>query len=120
MQGITTVTVLEPDSANGIVYNFSGNGCEVVLNELSFKTDKSFMSSHSLPQIINEVFASAQQTDALVYTESETPSASTLTTAIFNGKCSRFSYEISTDYESGHIKQISVPDYNLILRFAYK
>lgn len=120
LQGITTVAVTEPEGAKGVVYSFSGNGCEITLGDLSFKTDKSYMSDNALPQMIHEVFTSAQAEDALAYTESETPSASTLTTAVFNGKCDSFSYEIATDYESGEIKEIRIPNKDCILRFSYK
>ncbi len=119
-QELTTITVIEPNTAKDIVYSFSGNGCEIVYGDLSFETDKSYMSDDALPQIINEIFSNAQKQDALTYTDYDTPSASTLTNAIFNGQCSSFSYEILTDYESGAIKEISVDKYDLKIRFSYK
>lgn len=119
-QGLTTVTVIEPDTVKNVVYSFSGSGCEIVYGDLSFETDKSYMSDGALPQIISEIFSNAQKQDALTFTDYDTPSASTLTTAVFNGRCSSFAYEILTDYESGVIKEISVDKYDLKMRFSYK
>lgn len=118
MQGVTTVAFNEPEAVEGVVYNFSGNGCEITLGDLSLKTDKSFMNDYSLPQIIHDVFESAKSENVLVYTDSEKSSDDTPAVAVFNGKCDSFSYEISADYSTGGIKEIRIPDWDCKISFS--
>lgn len=120
LQGITSVTFTEPDETEGLIYTFSGNGCEITLGDLTFKTNISFMESNALPQVINEILTDAQRETSLTFTESEAPEASTLTTAVFNGKSDHFSYKVITDFNSGFIREIDVPDCDLAIKFAAK
>lgn len=120
LQGITTISFTEPEEIAGVVYSFSGNGCDIMLGDLSFKTERSFMGTNSLPQIINDIFASAKQEDALAFIERDEPKASTLTTATFGGKTDSFNYTIITDFESGYIKEICVDDLDLTVKFSNK
>lgn len=118
MQGITTITFKQPESISGLMFKYSGNGNEIKLGDLQLCTEVPFSGENSLPELINEVFISAQKTDALTYTDSETPNASTLKTAAFNGKTDNFSYEIITDFDSGFIREIHIDEYKLIVRFS--
>lgn len=117
-QGVTTIAFTQPQSVDGLICSFSGNGCEITLDGLSFKTESSFLPSGALPQIVDEILTSAQCEGALTFTDSEEPNASTLTTATFSGKSSRYSYEIVTDFGSGEIREISVPKCDLNIKFA--
>lgn len=118
MQGVTTVTFDEPEAVEGVVYNFSGNGCEITFGDLSLKTDKSFMNDYALPQMIHDVFESAKSENVLVYTDSEKSSDDTPTAAVFNGKCDGFSYEIAADYDTGSIKEIRIPECDCKIKFS--
>lgn len=120
LQGITSITFNEPEETAGLVYTFSGNGCEIMFDDLSFKTEVSYMETNALPQVINEIFTDIRREDALTFTDSEAPKSSTLTTAVFNGKSSHFSYEVITDFDSGYIREIDIPDCDLIIKFAAK
>lgn len=120
LQGTTTISITEPEDISGVVYSFSGNGCDIMYGDLSFKTESSFMGSNSLPQVIHDIFASAQRENALTFIDSEEPKSSTLTTATFSGKTDNFNYTITTDFESGYIKEISVDDLGLTIKFSNK
>ncbi len=117
-QGITSITFSEPAELNGIVYSFSENGCSIMLDDLKFSTDRSFMGDTSLPQIICDVLANAQQENALTYIQYEEPQSSTLTTATFSGKTNNYSYTLTTDFDSGYIKEIRVSSCNFTAVFA--
>lgn len=117
-QGITSISFFEPNELEGIVYSFSENGCSIMLGDLKFSTDRSFMGDTSLPQIICDVLSNAQQENALTYKEYDEPPSSTLTTATFTGKTNKYSYTITTDFDSGYIKEIRVSDCNFTAVFA--
>ncbi len=120
LQGVTSITFAEPDTINGIVYTFSGNGCSIIFGDLTFSTDRSFMGDTALPQIICDVMSSMQGENALTYVQKEEPQSSTLTTAIFTGKTQKYNYKVTTDFNSGYIKEIEVGDCDLLLTFSNK
>lgn len=119
-QGVTSITFSEPSEAEGLIYSFSGNGCDVKLGDLTFNTESSFMSDSSLPQVLNDIFESAQKEGALTFMDSEEPKASTLTTATFCGRTNYFTYELITDYDSGYIREINADNVQLKVRLAGK
>ena len=120
LQGVTSITFAEPEGINGIVYTFSGNGCSIIFGDLKFGTDRSFMGETALPQIICDVMNSMQGENALAYVQREEPQSSTLTTAVFTGKTKNHSYKVTTDFDSGYIKEIEVGDCDLTLTFSNK
>ncbi len=106
-QGITSITFTDPTELEGIVYSFSGNGCTIMFDDLKLSTDRSFLNSKALPQMIRDSLCNAQQENALVYVETEQPEASTLKFAVFQGETNGYTYTIKTDYSTGIIKQFS-------------
>lgn len=119
-QGVTSIAFSEPSEVEGLVYSFSGSGCDVKLGDLTFNTESSFMSDSSLPQALNDIFLSAQKEDSLTHVDSEVPKSSTLTTATFCGRTNYFTYELITDYDSGYIREIKSDDLQLSVRLAGK
>ncbi len=117
-QGLTSITFFEPNELEGVVYTFSENGCSIMLNDLKFTTDRSFMGDSSLPQIICDVLSNASKEDAVKYIECETPQASTLITATFSGNTEHYPYTITTDFNSGFIKEIKVDQCNFKATFS--
>ena len=120
IQGVTSITFAEPDSLDGMVYTFSGNGCSIIFGDLKFNTDRSFMGDTALPQIICDVMNSMQGENALTYSERNEPQSSTLTTAEFTGNTRKYRYTVTTDFDSGYIKEIEVADCDLTLTFSNK
>lgn len=120
LQGVTSITFAEPEGVNGIAYTFSGSGCNIIFGDLKFAADRSFMGDTALPQIICDVMNSMQGENALSYVQREEPQSSTLTTAVFTGKTKNHSYKVTTDFDSGYIKEIEVGDCDLILTFSNK
>ena len=108
------------DSLDGMVYTFSGNGCSIIFGDLKFNTDRSFMGDTALPQIICDVMNSMQGENALTYSERNEPQSSTLTTAEFTGNTRKYRYTVTTDFDSGYIKEIEVADCDLTLTFSNK
>ncbi|MDE7390542.1 MAG: hypothetical protein K2M82_06355 [Lachnospiraceae bacterium] len=120
MQGTTSITFTQPQNVNGVIYNFSGSGCEITLGDLSLKTSRSYISNYSLPQVLCEILDNAQRENALVCTADNKPQASTLTEAVFSGRSSHFAYQITTDFDSGLIKKIEVPKEKISVTFSNK
>lgn len=117
-EGVTSITFAEPKAVEGIVYTFSDGGCNIIFDDLKFSTERSFMSCTSLPQLICDIMDSAQGDEALTYKERSVPESSTLTTAIYTGRTKRFPYTLTTDFDSGYIKEISADSCNLTVTFS--
>lgn len=117
-EGVTSITFAEPEGVDGIVYSFSDNGCNIIFGDLKFSTERSYMSNTALPQIICDVLDSAQGENALTYKERDEPESSTLTTAVFTGRTSKYPYTLTTDFDSGYIKEIRVDSCDLTVSFS--
>lgn len=120
LQGVTSITFAQPDGIDGLAYTFSGGGCSIVFGDLKFSTERSFMGDNALPQVIRDILDSAIQENALTYKERNEPQSSTLTTAVFTGKTSKYSYTLTTDFDTGCIKEIKVGSRDLTITFSNK
>lgn len=108
-----TLTVTEPSSLNGVVINWEAGELSVSYMGMNFDIDTEDVPATAFVPHIMEVIETVASSEKLELTEDETGEI-----CLYEGSCDAGSFTAQIDNETGVIRSISIPAYDLQINFS--